>query len=990
MGTLADFSVGIGADISDFTSGISKAVSSTSEFASKMANVASGASGPLDGVGRSLSGIGDIAGRSGGAVAGFFRMAFADVLGGLITSGLGRIKDGIGSILSGMIGGNAQFEQYNVQFGKLISNSDDFKEKYKNVTDPLELQAFAAQEANDKMAMLAEFGAKTPFELPQVVEASKVLQGFGLNSTQAAKDFGFSGDEILTIAGDVAAGTGTDFAEMALNIGKYSKGATGESIARFMELGILTRDELSKLGVEFSKSGELISPLPEATTAMLQVMKDKYGGMMDAQSKTFSGMMSNLQDWVSGTLRTIGQPIFELLRGKLEILVGWLASPEVANAVQGFAESIASGLGNVIAFVEGTLVPAFQSIKNAIDLVATGDFTGGIFGLSEDSLPITLLIAFSDALDGFATGSVNGFIAGLANAAYALEEWVPFFGPVGDVLVLIGGIVDGFVAKISAGFAEGGAGGAVTSFIGVLSSLNPTFGILVSAVETALPFIQNIFTSVFGIVADFIAEKGPEIATFVVDAFNTMRTIVAEVTTVINSVITTVFGAVATFIQENQESIRSVIDTVWATIKAIIEGSILFIQTFIVPALQMIAQFISDHGEEIKGYIQGTWDIIKGVIEVAAAIIQGVIAVFTAVVKGDWEGAWTAIKDMFSGIWEGIKTIVDGAVTVLKNVLSTTWDLIKTVAQAAWDWIKDDIILATVNTIKDEVLSIFDDAKKGLDLVWDAIKSAAETAWKLVYDNIIKPIQDGYDWIAGKVSEFLSMGGQLMQGLIDGIVASLSGVVDAVVGVLTDVVDGAKSFLGIQSPSKVFHEIGNFTMLGATEGIQAGAPALVQSAIDAAQSLTDGMRTTIETNRDSVASTFQGSLDTIRSTIESQTTGIVSAGQTMVDTLFEQIGNRSASGFSTMGDVFKRSMSGVGEGILTSTNSIMEQVQDVFNKRAGAIQASVQINSPEGALSAVEGAFNQQVFQISANYTNQDERTVRDDIRYLQALGASL
>jgi hypothetical protein len=261
------------------------------------------------------------------------------VIGGAINAGIGAITSSFGALKDGMIGGNAAFEQYNTQFEVLLGS---------------------AEAAKDRMADLAEFGQKTPFELPQVVEADRILQGFGLHSEEAAKKFGFSGEQIRTIAGDVASGTGSNFQEMALLIGKFSSGATGETIARMQELGITNREELAKMGLEFSKSGQLLSPLPESMNVILQLMQEKYGGLMDAQSKTFTGMMSNLQDWIAGTLRTIGQPIFELLKDKLQSTLEFLASPVVQNAVAVFAQMLTTGIGLAMDWLNSTALPALQ------------------------------------------------------------------------------------------------------------------------------------------------------------------------------------------------------------------------------------------------------------------------------------------------------------------------------------------------------------------------------------------------------------------------------------------------------------------------------------------------------------------------------------------------------------------------------------------------------------------------------------------------------
>jgi hypothetical protein len=71
-----------------------------------------------------------------------------------------------------MVSGNAAFEDYNVRFVTLLKTTD-----------------LATQRMND----LATFAANTPFELPSVVQADIVLQGFGFHSAEAAQKFKFSG-----------------------------------------------------------------------------------------------------------------------------------------------------------------------------------------------------------------------------------------------------------------------------------------------------------------------------------------------------------------------------------------------------------------------------------------------------------------------------------------------------------------------------------------------------------------------------------------------------------------------------------------------------------------------------------------------------------------------------------------------------------------------------------------------------------------------------
>lgn len=289
--------------------------------------------------------LGTTAQQASGSVGGFFSSLMASAGGFLAANIIGGIAGQVSQLAGSMIGGNAAFEQYGVRFATLLGS---------------------AELAKERMAELATFGANTPFELPGVVEADTILQGFGLHAADAASKFGFSGEQIRTIAGDVASGTGASFQEMALLIGKFSAGATGEAIARMMELGITSRAELTDLGLQFSKSGELLSPLPQSMEVVLAMMQDKYGGLMQAQATTFSGMASNLADWMGNAARTVGAPIFDVLKGSLQQLLVTIQNPAIMAGLTSIGQFLAGQLSSAINFVANTAIPALVNAWNMV------------------------------------------------------------------------------------------------------------------------------------------------------------------------------------------------------------------------------------------------------------------------------------------------------------------------------------------------------------------------------------------------------------------------------------------------------------------------------------------------------------------------------------------------------------------------------------------------------------------------------------------------
>lgn len=66
---------------------------------------------------------------------------------------------------------------------------------------------------------------------------------------------------------------------------------------------------------------------------------------------------------------------------------------------------------------------------------------------------------------------------------------------------------------------------------------------------------------------------------------------------------------------------------------------------------------------------------------------------------------------------------------------------------------------------------------------------------------------------------FAELGGFIVDGLIDGLTSKLASLKDSVIGMATSVATWFKEKLGIHSPSRLFAEFGNFTVQGFTQGI---------------------------------------------------------------------------------------------------------------------------------------------------------------------------
>jgi phage-related protein len=565
MATLATLAVKLIGDTSGFSESMSGAAGQTRQFADK-----------FEGEARRIGGLGSI-----------MQGAMSWVTGNVIMKGIDAVVGSLGNLKSGMIDGNAEFERYTVQFGVLLGSTDAAKARLED---------------------LAKFGASTPFELPEVVKADKIIQGFGLHSEESAKKFGFTGEEIRTIAGDTASGAGTSFEEMAAYIGKFSAGATGEVISRFQELGITTREELTKLGLEFDKSGSLLSPLPEATQVVLDLMKKKYGGMMDAQSGTFEGMMSNLNDWVAGTLRTIGQPIFELLKDKLGGVLEFLGSPAVQGAITGFATTLSNGIGAAIAFITPIIdqgIALFTTFADQIDyfvrMVVDGFDTAGPFGAVSNAVYFIAdalglggdeASAFADNVGAVAEqvgSSINDIIAfvtalwnNITGVFSGSNSFTELFRDWFDAEA-VGGFIDGLIGNVRdlVAFAQANLPAFLAAFQSVV-------GEVVTFVQSNWPTIQAIIETVLTNIAAFIESPLKPALAFAYELFQKIVAAVTEYWPLITPIVSRVLTAIQNIVQVVLPIVRTVFESVFNALKPIVEGALNLVLGVVKSVLQLI------------------------------------------------------------------------------------------------------------------------------------------------------------------------------------------------------------------------------------------------------------------------------------------------------------------------------------------------------------------------------------------------------------------
>lgn len=236
---------------------------------------------------------------------------------------------GLGTILKGAaaaFGGFAVGDQI-IQFGK---GAIEAAGNYQGLQIAFETFLGSADKATAVLKDLQDFSALTPFTGEQVQQAGKALLAFGVSADDLKTT--------LTEIGDISAGTGKNFNELAVIYGKARTAGVlyAEDINQLVEAGIPVIEEFAKqLGTTPGQVKKLASDGKIGFDNLKQAFSDltaeggKFGGLTEKLSQSLPGRISTLKDNFEQLQRSVGEgllPVFETLVDIGSSIVGFFSN----------------------------------------------------------------------------------------------------------------------------------------------------------------------------------------------------------------------------------------------------------------------------------------------------------------------------------------------------------------------------------------------------------------------------------------------------------------------------------------------------------------------------------------------------------------------------------------------------------------------------------------------------------------------------------------
>ncbi len=246
---------------------------------------------------------------------------------------------------------------------QLISDITRVRGEFQQLEVAFNTMLGSKEQANTLMSQLVYTAAKTPFDLQGVANGAKQLLAYGT----AAEDV----NETLIRLGDIASGLSIPLNDLVWLYGTtMTQGRLfTQDLRQFMGRGIPLADELAKqFGVTKDKVGELVTAgkvgFPEVRKAIEAMTNEggKFGGLMEEQSKTITGQISNIEDAISTMFNEMGKEnesvINSGLSGVSYLVEHWEA---VVTAIESAA--VAYGTYKAAVMTAAALNGAEQTLK---------------------------------------------------------------------------------------------------------------------------------------------------------------------------------------------------------------------------------------------------------------------------------------------------------------------------------------------------------------------------------------------------------------------------------------------------------------------------------------------------------------------------------------------------------------------------------------------------------------------------------------------------
>jgi tape measure domain-containing protein len=338
---------------------------------------------PIESLKKEMGGLGAV----GVSAAGGLR-TFINVAAGI--AGVSLSIAGLQSAIASVIRTGGQFETLGATMDSLMGS---------------------AQAGQEAMAWIEDFAQKTPLQLDGITNAFIKMRAFGLDPMSGAMES--LGDANAQIGGNQESLEG-----IILAVGKaWSKQKLSqEEAVMLIERGIpvwkLLSDAMGKTETELQEMATAGELGRDAIQALIDEMGRVSKGAMEAQSKTWDGLVSNMEDTWTSFLNTIAKNgTLDYFKDQLQALLDKIQEMSASGELAKMAKDISDKIVSLMQTIKAVIVTIYEWRE---EIMMTAAALAGIKLLGFIQSLAQSVIGFKAAIS--AAGGFKAVLSGLSPA----------------------------------------------------------------------------------------------------------------------------------------------------------------------------------------------------------------------------------------------------------------------------------------------------------------------------------------------------------------------------------------------------------------------------------------------------------------------------------------------------------------------------------------------------------------------------------------------
>jgi len=597
-------------------------------------------------------------------------------------------------------------------FRSLISTALDFNVMMQNARIGFETMLGSAQRAQNFLDQMAKFAAATPFEFPDLLQASRQLMAFGYAANDVLPIVKSVGDAVAALGGSKEQINNIIY---ALGQMRTAGRLNAQDMMQLTNAGIPAWEILAeKMGKSVAEVRNLseqgLIPAAQAIPILIEGMEKRFPNMMEKMQDTWLGVTSTIKDIWRMTIGAVTQSLFQGLNNWLKGVRDWATQFYAAFQQGGLMFAIQKMFGSDVATVVSVVAGTLKTLWNV--LVGIANFIRTHWSTLKPILigVLSTLLYFKSA--AILQSAFKSVASGLQDLRYNLK-------------LFIMGLRDipGIVAKVRA---------AIT----MLTGINPVFlvitaaiaGVIVAgvllyrnwdkvryyglqawgALKIGIAYVAYAIVSYYKIILGWIPVLG--------QAFNRMQQSLASSIAKEKSILSQRASA---FTNDNSDA---------KTAQNLVNNQSRLVdsQKQIANASSNAATGLNKQADATKKAGKATQDnlqsfdevhqIMQETAEASKDAADNMKLPETSLPSIDMSGLGSIGTDL-----GGIANSIENITSSIADKVSSIWDTIKTKAEAAW------------NSLTEFFSNLWDKIKTNATNAWDSITSFLTNAWQRIY-----------------------------------------------------------------------------------------------------------------------------------------------------------------------------------------------------------------------------------------------------------------